>query len=236
MIFIPAIDLMGGKVVRLSQGKKDSAIIYSDRPQDVAKRWQDMGAQFLHLIDLDAAFGIGDNLRIIEDIIGLGLKVQVGGGIRDMAHAARLATLGVQRIIIGTRALDEEFLDGLLAEFYYQLAVSVDARGNQVAVNGWLSDSGREFFDVMKYLAEKKVRWVIYTDINRDGGLCGPNIEQAKTLKDFQTIEFMLSGGVSSLTDLARIKKELPFLYGIISGKALYEDKIDLKAALETLK
>jgi len=153
-----------------------------------------------------------------------------------MARAARLATLGVQRIIVGTRALDEEFLDGLLAEFYYQLAVSVDARGSRVAVKGWLSDSGREFFDVMKYLAEKKVRWVIYTDINRDGGLCGPNIEQARALSSFATVEFMLSGGVSSLEDLARVKQELPFLYGIISGKALYEDKIDLKKALEILK
>ncbi|MFH1772218.1 MAG: 1-(5-phosphoribosyl)-5-[(5-phosphoribosylamino)methylideneamino] imidazole-4-carboxamide isomerase [Candidatus Omnitrophota bacterium] len=232
MKVIPAIDLLDGKVVRLTKGKKDQCTVYSHEPKAVAQKFKDLGVKLLHVVDLSAAFGEGDNEELIKDIIGTGVKVEVGGGIRTIDKAKRILDLGAERIVIGTKALDDEFLSQALLDFSSSLMVSVDILEGRFMKAGWKEKSTYGFIEFAGYLLDKGVEWLIYTDISRDGTLSGPDFQGIKELSNFNRMRFIAAGGISSLDDLKRIYDELPFIWGVITGKAIYEGKIDLKEAL----
>lgn len=236
MLIIPAIDLLDGKVVRLHKGMKNTATVYSDNALDIALKWKKAGAELIHVIDLDAAFSQGDNLEIIKKIIDNGFRIQVGGGIRTIEKAQQLIDAGVERIIIGTKATDDVFLTQLLEKFGSKVAVGVDVLKGTFMQSGWEDKSGYEFMDFVNYLVAKGVKCIIYTDISRDGTLEGLNCEEPMRLKNLKDVEIILSGGASSLDEFKKIKENLSFVYGIISGKALYENRIDLKEAVQLLK
>ncbi|MDD5195322.1 MAG: 1-(5-phosphoribosyl)-5-[(5-phosphoribosylamino)methylideneamino]imidazole-4-carboxamide isomerase [Candidatus Omnitrophica bacterium] len=238
MVIIPAIDLMDGKVVRLVRGDPAQSKVYSENPTEVASRWQKEGASLLHLVDLSAAFGDGTNIRFIKEIIRkVKIKVEVGGGIRNLAKAQELVSLGVERIIIGTGSLSEGFLQKLIKEVGAdKIAVSIDVKGGYVATHGWQKISNQNPADFIASIHKLGLRWVIYTDISRDGMLQGPNLEEAKSLASENELNFILSGGVASLGDLKKIKEEAPCIWGVIVGKALYEGTIDLRQAIEVLR
>src|SRR3989338_6430354 len=238
MVIIPAIDLYQGKVVRLTKGDPNSAKVYSDDPLAMARKWQDEGAELLHLVDISAALGQGDNLAIIKDIINqLDIDVQVGGGIRDVKKAKWLLSLGAKRIIVGTKALDEDFLNKLLESIDKEsLAIGVDVLDTCLAIEGWKKHTDFCGLDFIAYLQLKGVKWIIYTDVSRDGTLKGLNFSEVSGLSTFQGVNFIASGGVASLDDLNQIKKRLPFLWGVIAGKALYEEKFTLSQAQAILK
>ena len=235
MLIIPAIDLLEEKVVRLCKGKKDSCKVYSTDPAKIAQQWKNKGAGLLHIVDLDAAFGQGDNLEIIRHIVQLGIDIQIGGGIRDFEKFAKVLSLGVKRIIISTKAMDKAFLDTAVQSYPVDsLGVSVDVLGTKIMKAGWQEKTNYNFLDFVDYLCNKGIKWIIYTDINRDGTLSGINIENIKKLNKFHTVNFVISGGISSLDNIIAIKKEAPFVKGIIIGKALYENCIDLQEAITT--
>ncbi|UCD15660.1 MAG: 1-(5-phosphoribosyl)-5-[(5-phosphoribosylamino)methylideneamino]imidazole-4-carboxamide isomerase [Candidatus Omnitrophota bacterium] len=234
MIIIPAIDLYKGGVVRLVKGDISQAKFYNFKPLEAARKWEQAGAKWLHLVDLSAAFGKGDNLDIIKDIIKeVKIKVQVGGGIRSIEKAKKLISYGAERIIIGTRSLDDDFLKDIINCLGPdKVAVGVDVLDSSVAVEGWQRKTTLKGVDFIKYLRDRAVKWVIYTDIARDGTLKGVDISRIKELSQFKDMNFIVSGGVSSLDDLIKIKKEAPFVWGVIIGKALYDNKIDLGEAI----
>lgn len=237
MFIIPAIDLLNGKVVRLTKGDLKQEKVYSDNPVAMAWQFQKTGAQLLHVVDLSAAFSQGDNYKIIEEIIKtVPIDVEVGGGIRSYERAKQLIDIGVKRIVIGTRALEREFLGKLIGSLGSErIAIGVDVKDSYVAVNGWQNVTTQKGEDVVYSLYNEGIRWIIYTDISRDGTLSGVNREVMKPFAALKDIKLIVSGGVSSLEDLALIKKELPFARGIIVGKAIYENKIDLQTAIKLL-
>ncbi|MDD5585116.1 MAG: 1-(5-phosphoribosyl)-5-[(5-phosphoribosylamino)methylideneamino]imidazole-4-carboxamide isomerase [Candidatus Omnitrophica bacterium] len=234
MLIIPAIDLLDGKVVRLTRGDPKQSRVYSEDPVATAQRWLEAGTSLLHVVDLSAAFDKGDNLSFIREIIRtVKIKIEVGGGIRDINRAQELIALGVERIIVGTKSLDEKFLTSLIKSVGPdRIAVGVDVKDSYVATHGWQKTTKVKGNDFIASLYTKGVRWVIYTDISRDGTLSGPNISEVKSLVSFKDLNCILSGGVSSLEDLKQIKKDAPFLKGVIVGKALYEGTIELSQAL----
>ncbi len=236
MLIIPAIDLIEGEVVRLKEGKKDTRKVYSLNPVDTAKTFSAQGAELIHVIDLDAAFDQGDNFEVIKNIINAGFNLQVGGGIRSLDRASRLIDMGVKRIIIGSKATDENFLTVLVKAFGERLAVSVDVLEGKFMKSGWQQESGYEFLDFVEYLIGKGVEWIIYTDISRDGTLAGVDLEGIRKLNDIKGANFIVSGGVSSLDDILTINKQFPFIKGVITGKAIYEGYIDLEKAINSLK
>ena len=233
MLIIPAIDLYDGKVVRLTKGDLTQSTIYSDDPLGVAREWKSQGASLIHVVDLSAAFGKGDNLIIIEKILKeVDVKIEVGGGIRDIERAEKLISLGAERIIIGTKSTDENFLNSLLeAVGQERLAVGVDTLNSSIVLYGWLKKTEWQALDFISYLQSKGIKWVIYTDVSRDGTLEGPNIDEAKKIFSFPDMNFILSGGISCLDDIRKIKQEFSFIKGVIVGKALYEKVIDFKEA-----
>ncbi len=238
MKIIPAIDLYQGKVVRLTKGDPNRSKVYSDDPLAMAKKWKDEGAGLLHLVDISAALGQEDNLAIIKDIINqVDIDVQVGGGIRDVKKAKSLLSLGAKRIIVGTKALDEDFMNKLLESLDKEsLAIGVDVLDNCLAIEGWKKHTDFPGLDFVAYLQLKGVKWVIYTDVSRDGTLKGLNLAQVSALTTFKEMNFIASGGVASLDDLTQIKKRLPFLWGVIVGKAFYEEKFSLPEAQAAVK
>ncbi len=219
-------------MVRLKKGKKESAVVYSNEPLDIGKRWTEYGAQLIHIVDLDAAFGSGDNTEIIKRIASEGISVQTGGGIHSIDKAESLIKSGVKRIVIGSRALDKEFLSKIVQEFGEKIAAGVDILNGKFMKSGWRDDSGYKVDDFINYLIDSGVQWIIYTDISRDGMLEGVNIKAVKELSRFKKTNFIISGGISSLEDIEIIKKEAPFIKGVIVGKALYENRIDLRKAI----
>ena len=231
MLVIPAIDLWEGKVVRLLKGNPVDSTVYSDNPLQVAGEWKGKGAELLHLVDLSAALGQEDNSEIIAKILEeVDIKVEVGGGIRDIEKAKKLISLGAQRIIVGTKSLEDKFLKDLIrAVGVERIAVSVDTIGSKVAVKGWQEKTSLEALDFIKRLVEKGIKWIIYTDISRDGTLEGLNLEPVKEFSSFKEANVIISGGVSSPEDIKKIKKETPFIWGVIVGKALYEGRLDLE-------
>jgi phosphoribosylformimino-5-aminoimidazole carboxamide ribotide isomerase len=234
MHILPAVDIKGGKAVRLFQGLADKETVYNPSPLDAAKRWLDEGATYLHVVDLDGAFdGESENEKHIIDIAkNSSVPVEVGGGIRTVEKAARLIEGGVERVIIGTKALeDRDFLFGLLDKFPGHVNVGIDAKDGFVAVKGWVEKSDVKAEDFLLELKGKPVGAIIYTDISRDGALQGPNIPSIKRATEITDIPIIASGGVTTLDDIKELS-ELP-LFGIISGKALYDGRINLKDAIE---
>ncbi len=235
MQLYPAIDLKDGRCVRLNQGRFDEARIYSDTPSQVAALWEEKGASYLHLVDLDgAAMGRRANGPCIRQIVRrLHIPVQLGGGIRSFGDIEEALSLGVRRVIIGTRAAEEpEFVRKAVERFGAErIAVGIDAKDGMAAVRGWEKVSRITANELARRMRDMGVLTIIYTDISRDGMLSGPNVEATKKLQDETGLSVIASGGVSSMDDLRRLSEA--GIAGAIIGKALYERKIDLAQAVK---
>ena len=231
MLIIPAVDLYQGKVVRFTRGDPSLSKVYSDDPVKMAKHWENEGAQMLHLVDLSSALNEGDNMTVIREILKeVKVGVEIGGGIREVSKAEKLLSLGAQRIIIGTKVLDEDFLNELIKNLDKEkIAIGVDVIDSCLAVEGWKKRTDFNGLDFITYLQLKGVKWVIYTDISKDGALGGINHKALQDLSLYKDMNIIFSGGVTSIDDLKAIKKKAPFIKGAIIGKALYEGRIDLK-------
>lgn len=239
MILFPAIDLKDGHVVRLTQGRADQETRYFDDPLIPARRWIEAGASWLHVVDLDGAFsGSGRNLDAVSRIASLGIRVQMGGGIRSREDLLRVLSAGIERAVIGTRAaLDREFVVQVLEEFGPERIVAgIDAKDGKVSVRGWVETLDTTVQELALTLQSLGVRMFVYTDISRDGMLQGPNFEaQTELLRLLDAASVIASGGVSSVDDLRRfasLSKDYPNLEGVIVGKALYDGRIDIAEAM----
>lgn len=238
MLIIPAIDLYNGKVVRFVKGSPSRSTVYSDDPLGIARKWKDEGAKILHIVDLSAALGESDNVDIIEHIIKeIDIDVEVGGGIREVGKALRFTNAGAKRIIVGTKSLDNNFIKSLTESVSIEkIAVGVDVKDGVVATKGWTEKSSLEPLSFIENIISKGIKWIIYTDISRDGTLAGVNLAALCELSRFKGVNFIASGGVSSLEDIKNLQKQLPFVWGCICGKALYDGKFTLKEAVSVLK
>ena len=236
MTIYPAIDLRNGKCVRLFQGKADAETVYFESPLVPALNWKEQGAEFLHVVDLDGAFSGGSqNLDAVEQIVrSSGLQVQLGGGIRDEAAIANALELGLHRVIIGTRACNEpEWIESLISKFGSdKIVVGIDAKDGMVTTKGWVEETEVNALDLAWKLFAFGLRWIIHTDVATDGAMLGPNLEaQKKMLEAVPECNVIASGGVSrkeDLEDLNNLASEYSNLEGVIIGKALYENSINL--------
>ncbi len=239
MDVIPAIDLLGGRCVRLYQGDYDQVQTYGENPVEVARQWQEQGATYLHVVDLDGAkAGHPVNLAAIEAIArAVEVPVQVGGGLRDRASVASLLNLGVRRIILGTIAVEQpELVTQLCQEFPDQIVVGIDARAGKVATRGWIETSEVLATELAQRMAIAGVAAIIYTDIYRDGTMQGPNLEALRELAAAISIPIIASGGVSSVRDLLSLLSLEPLgVTGAIVGKALYTGEVSLKEAIRAV-
>lgn len=234
MILLPAIDLYGGKVVRLTRGDYEQMTVYRDDPVAQARAFEDAGARWLHTVDLEGARdGTTPNFGAVAAFCrDTGLQVEVGGGIRSLDTIGRYLDAGVARVILGTRAVtDPEFLRAALERYGRQVAVGVDLKDGAIAIHGWQETAGQSVQAFFQSLCELGVKTVICTDVSRDGMLGGTNVELYRALSDQFSLELIASGGVSGLEDLRQLKAL--GLYGAILGKALYTGALDLSAALE---
>ncbi|MEW5762147.1 MAG: 1-(5-phosphoribosyl)-5-[(5-phosphoribosylamino)methylideneamino]imidazole-4-carboxamide isomerase [Bacillota bacterium] len=233
---IPAIDLRGGRCVRLLQGRRDAETVYGNDPVAVARAWEAAGASWLHVVDLDGAFaGRLENREIIRAIAAaVAVPVQVGGGIRDEATAEDLLGLGVARVIVGTAAAtDPDLLARLVGRFGERVVVGIDCRDGMVAVRGWEAAAGETGIALGRRVGAMGVTRVVYTDIARDGTLRGPNVEATAGFCAATGLRVIASGGVGSLDDIRALKRLTPLgLEGVIVGKALYEGAFTLQEAL----
>ena len=233
MLLLPAIDLMDGQVVRLRQGKPEEKIVYSDDPAALARRWEQEGGDYLHVVDLDAAFSgrSGEaNAAALRAIIGaLTIPCELGGGLRDEAAVRGALELGVSRVVIGTRAAESmEFVAQLVKTFGSErVVVGIDARDGLVAVKGWTETAGRRAVDLALAAQAAGVGAIIYTDIATDGMLAGPNFAELDALLDRLDCPLVASGGVTTREDVRRLASR-PKLYGAIIGRALYEGTLRL--------
>lgn len=239
MLLIPALDLKGGRCVRLYQGRPEEETVFSHDPVEVAQKWESLGAQRLHIINLDGAFaGRPQHLPVIEKIrAAVKIPLQVGGGLRDVAAIEEVLALGVDWVILGTRAAcDPDFLDKLVPSYGQRLIVSVDARAGQVAVQGWQETLSLTAADFVKQLARKGIDTIIFTDVSRDGTLQGPNLNSLEGVLGLG-VQVIAAGGIATLADLLALQKlEERGLVGAILGKSLYTGSIDLPTALARLK
>lgn len=239
MILYPAIDLKDGNCVRLYKGEMDQATVFNDNPAAQAKAFEDAGCEWLHLVDLNGAFaGAPVNAAAVEAILQtLKVPAQLGGGIRDMATIEMWLSKGLQRVILGTVAVENPDLVREAAKaFPGHVAVGIDARDGKVATKGWAEETDVLVTDLAKSFEDAGVSAIIYTDINRDGAMQGPNVEATAALANAVSIPVIASGGVSSLDDLRALKATGAPLDGAISGRALYDGAIDLAEALAVLK
>lgn len=233
MIIFPAIDIKDNRCVRLTQGKFDQINIYNENPVEVARLWESLGAEYIHLVDLDGAKNEATtNQQTIENIIrAVNIPVQIGGGIRSLERAAQLIGIGAKRIILGTIAVTEKELTRTLAEKYPgQVAVSVDAVNGKAAVNGWAEVSSVDVLDICSFMEEIGIKTLIYTDILMDGMLKGPNFGEYERLSGATSLDIIASGGVTTLEDIKKLSSMN--IYGAIIGKSLYDERINLKEAI----
>jgi phosphoribosylformimino-5-aminoimidazole carboxamide ribotide isomerase len=233
MIVYPAIDLKGGKCVRLKQGDMGRATIYGDDPAAVAASFRQKGARWLHVVDLDGAFaGETVNLGAVRAIAeAAGAPVQLGGGLRTMEHVARAFAAGVSRAILGTAALEDgAFLRRAVAEYGERIAVGIDARDGRVAVRGWAEATGVAPLELALAVRDAGVKTVIYTDISRDGMLSGPNFDATERLIRETGLDVIVSGGVAALGHVARAREI--GAAGVIIGRALYTGAVTLEDAI----
>ena len=239
MILYPAIDIRGGKAVRLLQGDYERETTYDVDPLEAAERWAGQGAGWLHVVDLDGArSGRSVNLAHVSRIAaGVEASVQVGGGLRDDDSVSRALEAGAERVVIGTAALsDPEFLERVLDEHGQRVVVGVDARGGFAATQGWTQTSGEEAGALIRDLASRGVSRIIWTPIEVDGTMEGPPLAQLEAIADDLDAELIYSGGIGSLADLeALVGRALPALGGVIVGRALYEGRFDVAEALAAL-
>jgi phosphoribosylformimino-5-aminoimidazole carboxamide ribotide isomerase len=238
MQIIPAIDIKDGRCVRLLQGKKEEVTVYSDDPVSMAKHWVKLGAEMLHVVDIDGAFtGIQKNSDVILAIRkAVEIPIELGGGIRSIEMIERLVSFGIERTIIGTSAVnDSGMIRKACKRFPGKVAVGVDARDGKVAVKGWEELTEWDAVDFARHMEAEGASAVIYTDISRDGMLSGPNVEAMATMVDSLAIPVIASGGVSGIEDIKALMN-VNGLMGVITGKALYAETLDLKEAIETVK
>ena len=235
MLIIPAIDLKDGRVVRYTKGRLNKKV-YSSDPVSVALDWQEQGAKFLHLVDLDGAFsGTQKNLKVIKKIIKkINIPVEAGGGIRDLSAIKKVIDCGVKRVILGTRAIEDvDFLSRSIEKFGQKIALGLDASGQKLGLRGWRKTAKISLKDYLKSLENLNLKTIIYTDISRDGTLSGINLPEIKKVLRSSGIDFIISGGVSSLADIKKLASlDCLNLKGVIVGKALYEKRFSLKEAI----
>jgi phosphoribosylformimino-5-aminoimidazole carboxamide ribotide isomerase len=239
LLVIPAIDLKDGRCVRLRQGNMAAETVYSDDVPSVATKWQEAGATVIHVVDLNGAVdGEPRNLPQIEAVMrAVGVKVQVGGGIRNLATVRRYLNAGVSRVVLGTAALtDREFLEQACKEFPRRILLGLDARDGKVAVKGWTAVSETTTIDLLKELSGYAIGAVIYTDISRDGMLSGPNMPALKEVVEYSAFPVVASGGITRVEDLKAVQALGPRIEGAIVGKALYDGKLDYRVAVAALR
>ncbi|MDP3340872.1 1-(5-phosphoribosyl)-5-[(5-phosphoribosylamino)methylideneamino]imidazole-4-carboxamide isomerase [Frigidibacter sp.] len=239
MILYPAIDLKDGQCVRLLKGEMDKATVFSDDPAAQAAAFEAAGCEWLHLVDLNGAFaGQPINAAAVEAILArVSVPCQLGGGIRDMATIEAWLTKGLSRVILGTVAVENPALVREAATaFPGKIAVGIDARGGRVATKGWAEETDVTVTDLARSFEDAGVAAIIYTDIDRDGAMGGPNIDATAALAHAVHIPVIASGGVSSLADLIALRDCGAALNGAISGRALYDGAIDLPKALAELR
>lgn len=238
MILYPAIDLKDGACVRLLRGEMDAATVFGTEPAKQARAFQDAGAQWLHLVDLNGAFaGRPVNADAVSAILGaVDIPVQLGGGIRDMETIAQWLDRGVSRVILGTVAVeDPQLVRDAAAAYPGQIAVGIDARGGRVATRGWATETDVMATDLARSFQDAGVTAIIYTDIDRDGAMGGPNVQATADLARAVDIPVIASGGVSRMEDLIQLR-DTGVIAGAISGRALYDGALDLGAALDALR
>jgi phosphoribosylformimino-5-aminoimidazole carboxamide ribotide isomerase len=240
MLIIPAIDLKEGKCVRLEQGLMDKATVYSDDPATTAKHWEALGAELLHVVDLNGAFaGVPKNLDAIKEIRGaVTMPIEVGGGIRDLATIESLVAIGIDRIILGTAAIENpDFVREACAKFPGRIIVGIDAKDGMVAIKGWAEVTKIAAVDLAARMQDCGVIAIIYTDIMRDGMLSGPNIDATKALAEALHIPVIASGGVHTMKDIENLLTvRSAGVSGAITGKAIYSGSLDLKEAITFIK
>jgi phosphoribosylformimino-5-aminoimidazole carboxamide ribotide isomerase len=233
MLLIPAIDLRGGRCVRLLQGSFSQATSYADDPVSIARGFAERGVRWIHIVDLDAAEGKGtDNLAVIQRIRqAVPCRMQVGGGVRSAEQAGRLLGLGVERIVLGTVLVKApEAVRGWIQRYGPRFAAGVDAVDGRVRVAGWTEDAGRGDTEIASELVPMGFRWLVYTNISRDGTLAGPDIPRTNAAARAAGIPTILSGGIGNTEDIERTAEQGdPLVAGIILGKAIYEDRVDLE-------
>lgn len=238
MIIIPAIDLRGGRCVRLVQGRAADETVYSENPVSMARRWYDAGAEILHVVNLDGAMGKDDrdNLKALERILyEVSIPVQFGGGVRSIDDVRRLDDLGATRIVLGTTTLENPvLLEHIVGEFASTIVVGIDAREGRVAVRGWEKTSSVDAVVLAQKVADMGVERIVFTDIDRDGMMNGVNVESTRKIAEASGLKVTASGGVGSLDDVAALKEiESSGVDSVIIGKALYEGRFTLEDALD---
>lgn len=237
MNILPAIDIRGGKVVRLTKGDYDNMTVYRDSPAEVAKEFLAAGAENLHVVDLDGARdGTPVNFSAIRELCEVkGLLIEVGGGIRNLERIEQYLSLGVGRVILGTAAVrDFSFVEAAVKRFTDAVAVGVDAKDGMVAVSGWEEVTALPAFSFCEKLRDAGVKTVIYTDISKDGALNGTNLAVYEALRQIEGLNIIASGGITFEDEIRALSKM--GLYGAILGKALYEGRLDLRRALAIAK
>ena len=235
MIIFQAIDIKDKKCVRLTQGDFDKVNVYGEDPSLMAKKWADYGAEFIHVVNLNGSrdeIGINDE-TLAKVAKSVDVPIQVGGGIRDEKRVKELLDLGINRVIVGTMAIENKELLKELIEKYKadKIVVSIDAKNGKVATHGWEKVSDIDSVDLCKELEQIGVKTIVYTDISKDGMLEGPNFDIYKELSQKTSLDIIASGGVTSIDDVKRLLDMN--MYGAIIGKALYDNRIDLKEVLD---
>jgi phosphoribosylformimino-5-aminoimidazole carboxamide ribotide isomerase len=237
MLVIPAVDIKNGKTVRLTQGLADKETVYSQSPVEMAGKWAAFGVEMLHIVDLDGALhGELRNLKAVEEIAkAVKAKVELGGGIRDIETIKRVLDTGVQKVCVGTMALDEKFLAEVSkSSFREMVVISIDAKDGLVRTKGWVEETGVTVADLVKKAAKFGITTVNYTDISKDGMLEGPNMVSLKELLSIGGVDIVAAGGITTIEDVKKLKAlEKEGLKGMIIGKALYEGRIDLAEAVK---
>jgi phosphoribosylformimino-5-aminoimidazole carboxamide ribotide isomerase len=239
LILFPAVDIKDGACVRLKQGKKDAVTVFADDPVDMALHWVNLGAEWLHVVDLDGAFdGLPANFELVARLCReVSVPVQLGGGIRDLATAEKYLEAGVERLIIGTMALAEPDTYGELCKALPgRIGVSLDADGGRLKTKGWVEDAGLSVDDVLPRLTDQGTAFMVYTDISRDGMQTWVNIPAMERLLAATDLPVIAAGGVATLEDVQALAKlEDQGLAGIISGRAIYAGSLDFQAACQWL-
>jgi phosphoribosylformimino-5-aminoimidazole carboxamide ribotide isomerase len=237
MTIYPAIDIKGGRCVRLTQGRADQETVYSANPAEVAAGFATAGSEWVHVVDLDGAFaGEPQNLSIVREIVALGMRVQLGGGLRTRDSVDRALGIGVSRVVIGTRAAESEaFVSEIVQAYGSKIAVGIDAKNGQVAIKGWVATAELTAVELGRRMGALGVATLIHTDIGTDGMLTGPNFAAQEAMLAAGKFNVIASGGVSRREDviaLAKLAQRHANLDGVIVGKALYEKRVELQDLL----
>lgn len=236
MYILPAIDILDGKAVRLAKGDYAAVTVYNDDPVEQAKAFEDAGATWLHMVDLDGAkSGNADNIATVERVLkSTGLKVEIGGGIRSMSTLARLADAGADRMVLGTALVrDRDFAQAAIEEYGDMLAAGIDAKSGEVAVTGWTEGAGITAHDLAAQMSAMGYRHLVYTDIARDGMQTGIDEGAYEEMARSFGHPVIASGGVAGIGDIERLASVAQCIEGVIAGRALYEGTLDLRQAIE---